>query len=140
MEITSLHWSSGLLHREQTRDTRTERPQFTLPSETRPAFEVPTDASSPLDFTAISPRLLRELALQRYIAGDIDQNTYIAMAQELPMEVSDMAGNVIDLSRVTDDTEFNFAAYYADQRQLAMVMGDEDKTQTLTSVLKFLRG
>lgn len=140
VEITSLHWSSGLFNRDQTRDTRTDRPQFTLPSENQPVFEVPADASSSLDFTAISPRFLRELALQRYIGGDIDQNTYIALAQELPMETSDMAGNVIDLSRVTDDTEFNFAAYFNDQRQLAMLMGDDEKAQTLTSVMKFIRG
>lgn len=139
VEISSLHWSSGLLHREQTRDARIERPEFTVPSENRPVFEVSEPASSSLNYSSISPRLLREVALQRYISGHIDQNTYIALAQELPMEVSDTAGNVIDLSGVTDDTEFNFSAYYEDQRELAQSLGDGEKADTLSAVLDFLK-
>lgn len=80
-----------------------------------------------LDYSAIAPRLLREVALQHYVAGDIDQNTYIALAQELPMQISDTAGNVLDLSSVTDDTEFDFAAYYTDQRELAISLGDDER-------------
>lgn len=138
VEINSLHWSSGLFHREQTRDTRAERPQFSVPSEATPAFEVPSVEEKALDYSAIAPRLLREVALQRYVSGDIDQTTYIALAQELPMQISDTAGDVLDLSTVTDDTEFDFAAYFTDQRELAISLGDEDKATTLTSVLKFI--
>ncbi|KQZ49330.1 hypothetical protein ASD54_15445 [Rhizobium sp. Root149] len=138
VEITSLHWSSGLFHRDQTRDARAEKPQFSVPSEATPAFEVPAVDEKALDYSAIAPRLLREVALQHYVAGDIDQNTYIALAQELPMQISDTAGNVLDLSSVTDDTEFDFAAYYTDQRELAISLGDDEKAATLTSVLKFL--
>lgn len=138
VEINSLHWSSGLFHREQTRDARAERPQFSVPSEATPAFEVPSVEEKALNYSAIAPRLLREVALQRYVSGDIDQTTYIALAQELPMQISDTAGDVLDLSTVTDDTEFDFAAYFTDQRELAISLGDEDKATTLTSVLKFI--
>ena len=138
VEINSLHWSSGLFHRDQTRDARAERPQFSVPSEAAPAFELPSVDEKQLDYSAIAPRLLREVALQRFVSGDIDQGTYIALAQELPMQISDTSGNVHDLSTITDDTEFDFAAYFTDQRELAISLGDDEKASTLTSVLKFL--
>lgn len=91
------------------------------------------------DFSAISPRLLRELALQKYIAGDIPQDVYIALAQELPMQAVSASGAVEDLSDVTDDTEFDFRRYFQNQKVLATTLGDEDKAQTFESVLGFLR-
>lgn len=139
MEITSLHWSGSLLQQEHARTIRTEKQPFTLPSETRAVFEVP-DADLPeLDYSAISPRLLREVALQKYVSGAIEQDVYIALAQELPMETVDSTGRVIDLSTVTDDTEFDFAAYYREQRDLATALGDEDRAGTFNSVLTFIR-
>jgi hypothetical protein len=139
VEITSLHWSSSLLHREQARNTRTENPQFTVPTDTQPVFEVGGIAPSELDYSAVSPRLLREVALQKYVAGQIPQDVYIALAQELPMEAVDSAGTVLDLSGVTDDTEFDFQSYFREQRDLASALGDGENALTFTSVLDFMR-
>lgn len=139
MEITSLHWSGSLLQQEHARTIRTEKPTFALPSEARPVFEVPDADLQELDYSAISPRLLREVALQKYVSGAIEQDVYIALAQELPMEAVDSTGKVLDLSSVTDDTEFDFAGYYREQRDLAAALGDEDKASTFNAVLGFLR-
>ncbi|WP_137129373.1 hypothetical protein [Rhizobium sp. FY34] len=138
MEITSLHWSGSQLPQEHAQTARTEKQKFVLPSETRAVFEVPDAAVPELDYSAISPRLLREVALQKYVTGKIEQDVYIALAQELPMEAVDSTGQVLDLSTVTDDTEFNFEEYYREQRDLAAALGDEDKASTLNSVLGFL--
>ncbi len=140
MEITSLSWSGSLLHQEKARDTRMERPQFTVRADARPVFEVPDAVASDVDFSAMSPRLLREIALQKYVAGDIQQDIYIALAQELPMEAADSAGNVIDLSMVTDDTAFDFQSYFREQRDLAAALGDDERASTLTAALEFVKG
>lgn len=139
MEITSLHWSGSQLPQEHAQTARAEKHKFVLPSETRPVFEVLDAAVTELDYSAISPRLLREVALQKYVTGKIEQDVYIALAQELPMEAVDSTGQVLDLSTVTDDTEFDFEGYYREQRDLAAALGDEDKASTLNSVLGFLQ-
>lgn len=97
-------------------------------------------AASDVDFSAMSPRLLREIALQKYVAGDIQQDIYIALAQELPMEAADSAGNIIDLSMVTDDTAFDFQSYFREQRDLAAALGDDDRASTLSAALEFVKG
>lgn len=139
VEMSSLHWSGSLLHREHARNTRIEKALFPTRPETRPVFDLPDGQRQSPDFSAISPRLLRELALQKYIAGDIEQDVYIAMAQELPMQAVNAAGAVEDLSDVTDDTEFNFRRYFQNQKVLAVALGDEDRAATFDSVLKFIR-
>ncbi|SIQ67788.1 hypothetical protein SAMN05880590_106169 [Rhizobium sp. RU35A] len=137
--MSSLHWSGSLLHREHARNTRIEKALFSPRAETRPVFELQDMQRQTPDFSAISPRLLRELALQKYIAGDIPQDVYIALAQELPMQAVSASGAVEDLSDVTDDTEFDFRRYFQNQKVLATTLGDEDKAQTFESVLGFLR-
>ncbi len=138
VEITSYNWSGSLLQQEQGFNTRQDKQQFIPRPETQRVFERPSAAARDIDFSAISPRLLRELALQRYISGTIEQDVYIALAQELPIEAVDSAGRVLDLSGVTDDTEFDFQNYFRHQHELAQVLGDEDKALTFSSVLDFI--
>ncbi len=92
------------------------------------------------DFTAVSPGELRNYARQSFDSGLIDQNTYAAISEPLPMHAIDPLGNVIDLSSVTDGTSFNFLDYYKNQLQVAMSIGDPNEVQTLKSIVNFLDG
>ncbi|MBP2550341.1 hypothetical protein J2858_003277 [Neorhizobium galegae] len=138
MEITSFNWSGSLLQQEQGFNTRHEKPQFIPSPEAQRVFDRIDVSAGAIDFSAISPRLLRELALQRYISGAIQQDVYIALAQELPVQAVDTSGRVLDLSGVTDDTEFDFQDYFRQQHDLAQSLGDEDKALTFASVLDFI--
>ncbi|EJZ21005.1 hypothetical protein RCCGEPOP_12113 [Rhizobium sp. Pop5] len=83
---------------------------------------------------------MRNYARQSFDSGLIDQNTYAAISEPLPMHAIDPLGNVIDLSSVTDGTSFNFLDYYKNQLQVAMSIGDPDEVQTLKSIVNFLDG
>jgi hypothetical protein len=140
MEITSVHWSGSLLQQEYARNSHVVKASFEVSPDVRATFEVPESAPQTIDFTEISPKVLREVALGEFNAGNIDQDTYYALAQELPMQAVDSTGSILDLSTVTDDSPFDFKTYYHDQLQLALAVGDDDKASTLNSVLSFLEG
>jgi hypothetical protein len=102
------------------------------------AFQIDDNTATGLDFTAISPSELRSYARQSYDTGTIDQDTFAAISEPLPMRAIDPVGNVIDLSDVTDGTSFNFRDYYKDQLQIAMSIGDPQSVDTLKSIVSFL--
>ncbi len=137
MEISSLRWSTNFLQREHSRN----KVEKASPQETRSgqiAFQVPDTGESSVNFSAITPRDLRAIALENYQAGRIDQDTYTTLSEELPTHAVDAQGQVIDLSEVTDETGFNFHDYYRNQLEIAMSLGDSDRAGVLRSVLAFL--
>ncbi len=137
MEISSLRWSTNFLQREHSRN----KVEKASPQETRSgqiAFQVPDTDESSVNFSAITPRDLRAIALENYQAGRIDQDTYTTLSEELPTHAVDAQGQVIDLSEVTDETGFNFHDYYRNQLEIAMSLGDSDRAGVLRSVLAFL--
>ncbi|SME97387.1 hypothetical protein QTA58_11135 [Neorhizobium sp. CSC1952] len=139
MEITSLRWSANLLQRENSRNNnRIEKPEQQENRHGQIIFQVPETDESPVDFSAISPRDLRALALENYQAGKIDQETYITLSEELPHHAVDAQGQVIDLSQVTDETGFDFHDYYRNQLDIAMSLGDAHRADVLRSVMAFL--
>ncbi len=138
MEITSVNWAGSLLQQDLTRTPKIERPGFELPSEVRATFEVPETRSAQVDFRAISPRDLRDIALQSFNNGMIDLDTYRVLAQELPMHSVDATGRVIDLSSISDNNPFDFQSFYHDQLQMALAVGDEGRAAGLTSALNFI--
>ncbi|KRB62765.1 hypothetical protein ASE04_00885 [Rhizobium sp. Root708] len=96
-----------------------------------------TNAETP-DFSAISASELRQYARQSFDAGTIDQDTFAAISEPLPMRTIDPSGNILDLSDVTDATTFNFRDYYKDQLQIANSIGDPETVARLNSVVSFL--
>jgi hypothetical protein len=137
VEISSLRWSTNFLQREHSRN----KVEKASPQETRSgqiAFQVPDTDESSVNFSAITPRDLRAIALENYQAGRIDQDTYTTLSEELPTHAVDAQGQVIDLSEVTDETGFNFHDYYRNQLEIAMSLGDTDRAGVLRSVLAFL--
>ena len=137
MEISSLRWSTNFLQREHSRN----KVEKASPQETRSgqiAFQVPDTDEASVNFSAITPRDLRAIALENYQAGRIDQDTYTTLSEELPTHAVDAQGQVIDLSEVTDETGFNFHDYYRNQLEIAMSLGDSDRAGVLRSVLAFL--
>ena len=137
MEISSLRWSTNFLQREHSRN----KVEKASPQETRSgqiAFQVPDTDESSVNFSAITPRDLRAIALENYQAGRIDQDTYTTLSEELPTHAVDAQGQVIDLSEVTDETGFNFHDYYRNQLEIAMSLGDSERAGVLRSVLAFL--
>ncbi|MBW6423952.1 hypothetical protein KX729_21040 [Rhizobium sp. XQZ8] len=137
MEISSLRWSTNFLQREHSRN----KVEKASPQETRPgqiAFQIPDTDESPINFSAITPKDLRAIALENYQAGRIDQDTYATLSEELPTHAVDAQGQVVDLSEVTDETGFNFHDYYRNQLEIAMSLGDADRAGVLRSVMAFL--
>jgi hypothetical protein len=137
MEISSLRWSTNFLQREHSRN----KVEKASPQETRSgqiAFQVPDTEESPVNFSAITPRDLRAIALENYQAGLIDQDTYSTLSEELPTHAVDAQGQVIDLSQVTDETGFNFHDFYRNQLEIAESLGDANRASVLRSVIAFL--
>ena len=141
MEIFSVRSSQSLLFKNNSNNAKSSKTSD-IEIETRapaPAsFQIEDDLDDGLDFTAVSPGELRNYARQSFDSGLIDQNTYAAISEPLPMHAIDPLGNLIDLSSVTDGTSFNFLDYYKDQLQIAMSIGDAGEVQTLKSIVNFL--
>lgn len=144
MEIFSLRSSQSLLFKNNPNNNAKSSKTADITIEPKPAaaqgsFQIEdSDKGQALDFTAVSPGELRSYARQSYDNGLIDQNTFAAISEPLPMHAIDPLGNVIDLSNVTDGTSFNFLDYYRSQLQIAMSIGDPNDVQTLNSVVGFL--
>ncbi|OWV90171.1 hypothetical protein ATY75_15875 [Rhizobium sp. N122] len=141
MEIFSVRSSQSLLFKNNPHNAKTSKTSD-IEIETRapaPAsFQIDDNSDEGPDFTAVSPGELRNYARQSFDSGLIDQNTYAAISEPLPMHAIDPLGNVIDLSSVTDGTSFNFLDYYKSQLQIATSIGDPDEVQTLKSIVDFL--
>ncbi|MGO7845265.1 hypothetical protein ACC698_37925, partial [Rhizobium johnstonii] len=60
------------------------------------AGEIEDDVGEGPDFTAVSPGELRNYARKGFDSGLIDQNTYAAISEPLPMNAIDPLGNIID--------------------------------------------
>jgi hypothetical protein len=141
MEITSLRFSPNLSfrkHSDNSQFTNGLTDSFSAGSSTLSSFKVEDIAAGQPDFAAISAAELRNHARQSLDSGALDQDTYAAISEPLPMRTIDPNGNIIDLSDVTDGTSFNFRDYYKDQLQIAMSIGDPETVKTLKSVVSFL--
>ncbi|NEJ85205.1 hypothetical protein GR223_04470 [Rhizobium leguminosarum] len=145
MEIFSVRSSQSLLFKNNPNNAKSSKTSD-IEIETRaPAaasFQIEDEVGEGEgpDFTAVSPGELRNYARQSFDSGLIDQNTYAAISEPLPMHAIDPLGNIVDLSSVTDGTSFNFLDYYKNQLQVAMSIGDADEVQTLKSIVNFLDG
>jgi hypothetical protein len=141
MEIFSVRSSQSLLFKNSPNNAKSSKTSdISIKTEPTPsaAFQIDGNTATGLDFTAISPSELRSYARQSYDTGTIDQDTFAAISEPLPMRAIDPVGNVIDLSDVTDGTSFNFRDYYKDQLQIAMSIGDPQSVDTLKSIVSFL--
>jgi hypothetical protein len=141
MEIFSVRSSQSLLFKNSPNNAKSSKTSdISIKTEPTPsaAFQIDDNTATGLDFTAISPSELRSYARQSYDTGTIDQDTFAAISEPLPMRAIDPVGNVIDLSDVTDGTSFNFRDYYKDQLQIAMSIGDPQSVDTLKSIVSFL--
>jgi hypothetical protein len=143
MEIFSVRSSSNFLFKNNSDNSKSY-------NESEDHFEPATRVSTPFqvndvspaepDFSAITPSELRNYARQSYDTGAIDQDTFAAISEPLPMHTINPSGDVLDLSGVTDGTSFNFRDYYKDQLQVAMSIGGPATVETLQSVVSFLEG
>ncbi|MBX5215021.1 MULTISPECIES: hypothetical protein [unclassified Rhizobium] len=141
MEIFSLRSSQSLLFKNNpnnARNSKTGDIQIETKAPAPVSFHIEDNLDQGPDFTAVSPGELRNYARQSFDSGLIDQNTYAAISEPLPMHAIDPLGNIIDLSGVTDGTSFNFLDYYKNQLQVAMSIGDPHEVQTLKSIVSFL--
>ena len=144
MEIFSLRSSQSLLFKNNTNNNAKSSKTADILIEPKPtvaqsSFQIEDfDNRQAIDFTAVSAGELRSYARQSFDNGLIDQNTFAAISEPLPMHAIDPRGNVIDLSNITDGTSFNFLDYYKNQLQIAMSIGDPNEVHTLKSVVGFL--
>ncbi|MBY4592109.1 MULTISPECIES: hypothetical protein [Rhizobium] len=141
MEIFSVRSSQSLLFKNNpnnAKSSKTSDIEFETRAPAPAPFQIDDNSDESPDFTAVSPGELRNYARQSFDSGVIDQNTYAAISEPLPMHAIDPLGNVIDLSSVTDGTSFNFLDYYKSQLQIATSIGDPDEVQTLKSIVDFL--
>ncbi|WP_309574384.1 hypothetical protein [Rhizobium rhizogenes] len=90
-----------------------------------------------IDFTRLSPRELREIAQEYYDAGKISHDTWLELSSELPAQTLNANGEVIDISGVTDDTDFDFLSYFSDRAEIASSIGTTDEAQKMQDVLSF---
>ncbi|ABC92663.1 hypothetical protein RHE_CH03917 [Rhizobium etli CFN 42] len=141
MEIFSVRSSQSLLFKNNpnnAKNSKTTDIQIETRAPAPASFHIEGNVDEGPDFTAVSPGQLRNYARQSFDSGLIDQNTYAAISEPLPMHAMDPLGNLIDLSSVTDGTSFNFLDYYRNQLQIAMSIGDPHEVQTLKSIVNFL--
>jgi hypothetical protein len=141
MEITSLRFSPNLSFRKYSDNSQFNNgltETFSSTSSVSPTFRIDEATSAQPDFSAITAADLRNHARQNFDNGTLDQDTYAAISEPLPMRTIDPSGNILDLSDVTDATSFNFRDYYKDQLQIAMSIGDPETVKTLKSVVSFL--
>ena len=141
MEITSLRFSPTLSFRKYSDNSQFNNglaETFDTGANAVQAFRVEEAAAVRPDFTAISASQLRNHARQGFDNGTLDQDTYAAISEPLPMRTIDPSGNILDLSDITDGTSFNFRDYYRDQLRIAKSIGAPETVKTLESVVSFL--
>ncbi len=88
-------------------------------------------------FASMTPRRLREIASESFQREEIDADTYRELSTELPLQIVDRNGNIMDLSTLTDDSQFDYAEYYRTQQSLAEMIGDMDMAGSYAKVLDF---
>ncbi len=88
-------------------------------------------------FASMTPRRLREIASESFQREEIDADTYRELSTELPLQSVDRNGNIMDLSTLTDDSQFDYAEYYRTQQSLAEMIGDMDMAGSYAKVLDF---
>jgi len=142
MEIFSMRSSQSLLFKNSdnnAKSSKTSDIEFDTGTSAQTGFKLEDDkpADSP-DFTSVSPGELRSYARQSYDSGALDQQTYAAISEPLPMHAIDAQGNILDLTGVTDGTAFNFRDYYDNQLQIAKSLGDSNGARTLQSIVDFI--
>ncbi|AXO68301.1 hypothetical protein AGRHK599_LOCUS2438 [Rhizobium rhizogenes] len=137
MEIYSLRSSNNFLFRDNSRNARSvgsvdfgKAPK----SDAGPGFE---ETVKRIDFTRVSPRELREIAREYYDMGKISQDTWLELSSELPTQTLNANGEVIDITEVTDDTDFDFVAYFSDRAEIARSIGTADEVEKMQDVLSF---
>lgn len=139
MEIYSVRSSQNFLYKNNSKNPKTPEIEIEKSIQNTVSFQV-SDAKDDVDinFSAISPRELREIARANFDSGKIDLDTFATLSDGLPMHAIDARGNVIDLSSVTDSTSFDFQQYYENQLQIAISLGDAKAADVLKSVMTFL--
>lgn len=88
-------------------------------------------------FASMTPRRLREIASESFQRDEIDADTYRELSTELPLQIVDRNGNIMDLSTLTEDSHFDYAEYYRTQQSLAEMIGDMDMAGSYAKVLDF---
>lgn len=88
-------------------------------------------------FASMTPRRLREIASESFQRDEIDADTYRELSTELPLQIVDRNGNIMDLSTLTEDSHFDYAGYYRTQQSLAEMIGDMDMVGSYAKVLDF---
>jgi hypothetical protein len=88
-------------------------------------------------FASMTPRRLREIASESFQREEIDADTYRELSTELPLQIVDRNGNIMDLSTLTDDSQFDYAEYYRTQQSLAEMIGDMDMSESYSKILDF---
>ncbi|MQB11408.1 hypothetical protein DXT96_16320 [Agrobacterium sp. ICMP 6402] len=137
MEIYSLRSSNNFLFRDNSRNARSVgNTDFgkAAKSDAGAGFE---ETVKRIDFTRLSPRELREIAQEYYDAGKIGHDTWLELSSELPAQTLNANGEVIDISGVTDDTDFDFLSYFSDRAEIASSVGTTDEAQKMQDVLSF---
>ena len=143
MEIISMRSSPNFLFKNNSNSSKSYNrleDDFGPAKRISIAFQVNDPSSDEPDFSSISPSELHNYARQSYDTGTIDQDTFAAISEPLPMHTINPSGDILDLSGVTDGTTFNFRDYFKDQLQVAMSIGEPATVETLTSVVSFLDG
>ncbi|MFK3778919.1 hypothetical protein [Agrobacterium sp. NPDC089420] len=137
MEIYSLRTSNNFLFRDNPRNARSlESSDFsrTAKPDAAAGFE---ESVKRIDFSRISPRELREIAQEYYDAGKISQDIWFELSSELPAQTLNANGEIIDIADVTDDTDFDFLAYFSDRAEIARSIGTADEAEKMQDVLSF---
>ncbi len=88
-------------------------------------------------FASMTPRRLREIASESFQREEIDADTYRELSTELPLQIVDRNGNIMDLSTLTDDSQFDYSEYYRTQQSLAEMIGDMDMSESYSKILDF---
>ncbi|OWV90858.1 hypothetical protein ATY81_05885 [Rhizobium sp. R72] len=141
MEILSVRSSPNFLFRRNSDNSSNYNEleaQFGTATKASTAFHIDETNGDTPDFSAISASELRQYARQSFDAGAIDQDTFAAISEPLPMRTVDPSGNILDLSDIADATSFNFRDYYKGQLQIATSIGDPQTVARLDSVVSFL--
>lgn len=140
MEIYSLRTSANFIFNNSAKKNNT--PQIEIPEiGEKPhgeKFTTPEQQSERVDFSNISPRELRDIATEYYQGGQIQQAIYSELSSELPTHALNASGEIVDLSHITDDTDFDFVSYFKDQLTIAQSIGDPTKAEVLEDVVSFI--
>lgn len=140
MEIYSLRTSANFIFNNNAK--KSNAPQIDIPKieeqVSGESFIPPEQLSGRVDFSNISPRELRDVATEYYQTGQIQQTIYSELSSELPTHALNATGEIVDLTYVTDDTDFNFVSYFRDQLTIAQSIGDPDKAEVLEDVVSFI--